>query len=123
MSFLNKIYANRFEHNMQRHNLSARIAPPKPKPACRFVENEQKHELVTRFEMAQGQKEKTSPVVIAQTPPSPPPTYQEFFDPKSQLASTDSQLSLFEAQKPAPLKRALSQESGFCSNCDSSIQA
>lgn len=36
MSFLNKIYANRFEHNMQRHNLSARIAPRKLNEAQLF---------------------------------------------------------------------------------------
>lgn len=66
--------------------------------------------------VAQEVKEQAS-VKIQQTPPSPPPTYQDSFF-KPQLASTDSQLSLFEVQKPVfvdavKIKRSDSHESGF----------
>jgi len=126
MSFLTKIFEARFESNMQKHRLDAKIAPSKPKPALRLVprEDEQKHELVKRFAMSQGLKEQAA-VKIQQTPPSPPPTYQDsFFETKLYLASTDSQSSLDEKPSafvdPVKIKRSSSHESGIGS-CESDI--
>lgn len=127
MFFLNNLYEKRFEHNMNKHRLDAKIAPAKPKPSCRLVprENEQKHELVNRFMQSQELKEQV-PVKIQQLPSSPPPTYQDsFFETKPQLANTDSQSSLFE--KPSAfvdmkvIKRSASHESGFCTGGDSDV--
>jgi len=121
MFFLTNMYERRLNENMQRHRMDAKIAPSRPKPACRVVQSEtvteKKHEIVNRFLVAQKEK----PVVtINHVPASPPPTYQDsLFGSKTQLSSNDSQLSLFEIKAPTfmentfKVKRSGSLESGF----------
>jgi len=125
MFFITNMYERRFNDNMSRHRLDAKIAPSRPKPSCRFVQSNdvpQKSEPLSRYHLANETKAEV-PVIGQQMPP----TYQDsFFGQKS--ASTDSQLSLLEAQKAVPVivgikpfKRTSSQESGFFTGGDSDV--
>jgi hypothetical protein len=125
MFFLTNMYEKRFNDNMSRHRLDAKIAPPRPKPSCRLVQNNDiphKSEPLSRYHLANEMKSEV-PVIGQQAPP----TYQDsFFGQKS--TSTDSQLNMLEAEKEAPVivemkpfKRTNSHESGFYTGCDSDV--
>jgi hypothetical protein len=123
MFFLTNMYERRFADNMSRHRLDAKIAPSKPKPACRLVHNDVPHktEPASRFHLA-GELKAEVPAIGAQAPASPP-TYHSF----AQKSNTVSQSSLFEGPKaPAvigamPFKRSNSQESGICTGSESNF--
>ena len=122
MSFLNNMYANRLNSNFNRHRMDAKIAPSRPKPACRPVDNY--HYVIAEEKaripigMAQEMKEQ-SPVSVISAP-----IYQTSLVEKPQSSCSGSQLSLFDVQKPAALmstgdkmKRSGS-ESGFYTDSD-----
>lgn len=129
MSFLAKMYERRLNDNMSRNRLDLKIAPSRPKPNCRFVENNDiphKPAALSHYHLANELKTEV-PVIGQQASSSPPPTYQDsFFGQKS--SNGDSQLSLLEPQRsvPAmvgikPFKRTNSQESGFYTGGDSDV--
>lgn len=125
MFFLTNMYERRLNDNMSRNRLDAKIAPSKPKPACRFIQEiPHKKETIGNYHLANELKTEI-PIIGQQVSSSSPSTYQDSFFGR-QSSSTDSQLSLLEAQKavPAiigvkPFKRSNSQESGFCTGVDS----
>jgi hypothetical protein len=126
MFFLTNLYERRFNENMSRHRLDAKIAPSKPKPACRLVQNNDvphKTEPFSRYHLAN--EVKTEVPMIGQQAPSSPPTYHNQL--LAQNSNTVSESSLFEAQKAPvviganPFKRSNSQESGFFTGGDSDV--
>lgn len=120
MFFLTNVYERRLNENMNKHRMDAKIAPSRPKPSCRFVQNneiQRQPEPIGRFHLVSESKSEVSS--IGQQVPT---TYQDsFFGQKS---NADSQLSLLDAQKASPIlkfKRTHSQESGFYTGGDSDV--
>jgi len=120
MFFLTNMYERRFNDNMSRHRLDAKIAPQKPKPACRLIQNndiprEQKPAILSQFHLANEMKAEV-PSIGQQSPP----TYRDSFFNQSTAVSQSSLLevqnSLPDAIGIKPFKRTNSQnsqESGF----------
>jgi len=125
MFFLTNMYERRFNDNMNRHRLDAKIAPQKPKPACRFIQSndttrEQKQAVLSQYHLTNELKTEV-PAIGQQSPPN----YQDSFINQS---TTVSQSSLLEVQNsvPAaigikPFKRTNSNESGFYTGGDSDV--
>lgn len=117
------MYERRFNDNMSRHRLNVKLAPSKPKPACRIIQiNDIPREQKTLAHYHVANQVKNEVPVIGQS--SPIPTYQDSYFER-QPSSTESQSSLFQAQNNVPaiigIKRSNSQESGFCTGGDSDV--
>jgi len=123
MFFLTNVYERRFNENMSKHRMDAKIAPSKPKPSCRFVQNndiQRQPENLGRFHLANELK--TEMPTIGQHIPR---THIDSFCSQDSVA--DNQLNLVDGQKANPLiigkpfKRTNSNESGFYTGSNSDV--